>query len=51
MPDDLSVVPASPGGTVAAAVAGGLGALDEWQAKRLLAEYGVPVPGGGVAHD
>jgi len=51
VPDDLSVVPASPGGTVAAAVAGGLGALDEWQAKRLLAEYGVPVPGGGVAHD
>ena len=51
MPDDLSVVPASPGGTVAAAVAEGLGALDEWQAKRLLTEYGVLVPDGGVAHD
>ena len=31
------------------AVAQGLGALDEWQAKVLLAEYGIPIPEGGLA--
>ncbi len=31
------------------AVASGRGALDEWEAKRLLAAYGVPVPRGGLA--
>jgi succinyl-CoA synthetase beta subunit len=36
---------------VAAAVAQGLGALDEWQAKALLAGYGIPVPEGGLARD
>ncbi|MDO8950484.1 MAG: acetate--CoA ligase family protein [Actinomycetota bacterium] len=35
---------------VAAAVARGLGALDEWQAKSLLAAYGIAIPGGGLAH-
>jgi len=34
---------------VAAAVAQGLGALDEWQAKTLLAGYGIAVPEGGLA--
>jgi len=34
---------------VAAAVAQGLGALNEWQAKVLLAGYGISVPEGGVA--
>lgn len=34
---------------VAAAVARGLGALDEWQSKVLLASYGVSVPEGGLA--
>ena len=34
---------------VAAAVAQGLGALDEWQAKVLLAGYGISVPEGGLA--
>jgi acyl-CoA synthetase (NDP forming) len=38
-------------GTVEAAVAQGLSALDEWQAKSLLAEYGVAVPEGGLARD
>lgn len=28
-----------------------LGALDEWQAKALLASYGITVPGGGLARD
>ncbi|MDO8916285.1 MAG: acetate--CoA ligase family protein [Coriobacteriia bacterium] len=36
---------------VAEAVAQGLGALDEWQAKKLLAGYGIPVPDGGLARD
>jgi acyl-CoA synthetase (NDP forming) len=36
---------------VAAAVDQGLGALDEWQAKTLLAAYGIPVPNGGIARD
>lgn len=36
---------------VAAAVAQGLGALDEWQAKALLADYGISVPAGGLARD
>lgn len=34
---------------VAEAVAQGLSALDEWQAKSLLAAYGVPIPDGGLA--
>jgi acyl-CoA synthetase (NDP forming) len=34
---------------VAAAVAQDLGALDEWQAKQLLAGYGIAVPEGGLA--
>ncbi len=34
---------------VAAAVAQGLGALDEWHAKVLLACYGIPIPEGGLA--
>ncbi len=34
---------------VDAAVAQGLGALDEWQAKALLASYGITVPEGGLA--
>lgn len=34
---------------VAAAVAQGLSALDEWQAKILLAAYGIPIPDGGLA--
>jgi acyl-CoA synthetase (NDP forming) len=34
---------------VSAAVAHGLGALDEWQAKTLLAGYGIAVPEGGLA--
>jgi acyl-CoA synthetase (NDP forming) len=34
---------------VAAAVTQGLGALDEWQAKALLAGYGIAVPEGGLA--
>ena len=34
---------------VAAAVAQSLGALDELQAKTLLAAYGIPVPEGGLA--
>ena len=38
-------------GLVAAAVAQGLGALDEGQAKALLAEYGIVVPEGGLARD
>lgn len=36
---------------VAAAVAQGLGALDEWQAKTLLAAYGIAVPEGGLARN
>jgi len=36
---------------VAGAVAQGLGALDEWQAKALLADYGISVPAGGLARD
>ena len=36
---------------MAAAVAQGLGALDEWQAKALLAGYGIAVPEGGLARD
>lgn len=39
----------SSGEVIAAAVAGGLGALDEWQAKTLLASYGIAVPEGGLA--
>ena len=35
---------------LAAAVAQGLGALNEWQAKELLAGYGISVPEGGLAH-
>ncbi len=36
---------------VAAAVDRGLGALDEWQAKALLAGYGITVPEGALAHN
>jgi len=36
---------------VAVAVTQGLGALDEWQAKTLLAAYGIAVPEGGLARD
>src|SRR5512133_1352394 len=39
------------GEVVAAAVAQGLGALDEWQAKVLLAGYGIAVPEGDLARD
>ncbi|MDZ4180975.1 MAG: acetate--CoA ligase family protein, partial [Coriobacteriia bacterium] len=39
------------GAVVAAAVAQGFGALDEWQAKALLASYGIAVPGGGLARN
>lgn len=35
---------------IASAVADGLGQLDEWQAKALLAGYGIAVPAGGLAH-
>ncbi|MDP2234351.1 MAG: acetate--CoA ligase family protein, partial [Actinomycetota bacterium] len=35
---------------VATAMAQGLGSLDEWQAKTLLADYGIAVPEGGLAH-
>lgn len=35
---------------MAGAVAQKLGALDEWQAKTLLASYGIAIPGGGLAH-
>ena len=35
---------------VAAAIAEGRSALDEWQAKALLHEYGIAVPEGGLAH-
>ena len=38
-------------GVIATAVADGLTALDEWQAKALLASYGVAVPAGGLARD
>lgn len=41
----------SAAGLVSAAMARGLSALDEWQAKLLLAEYGIIVPGGGLARD
>jgi acyl-CoA synthetase (NDP forming) len=41
----------APAEVVAAAVAQGLGALDEWQAKALLSSYGIAVPEGGLAHD
>jgi len=34
---------------VAAAVADGRGALDEWQAKQLLSAYGITTPEGGLA--
>lgn len=34
---------------VASAVAQGVGTLDEWQAKRLLAAYGITVPEGALA--
>jgi acyl-CoA synthetase (NDP forming) len=36
---------------VAAALAQGLGALDEWQSKVLLAGYGISVPEGALARD
>ena len=36
---------------VAAAVTQGLGSLNEWQAKTLLASYGISVPEGGLARD
>ena len=36
---------------VADAVAHERGALDEWQAKALLAGYGIAVPEGGLAHN
>ena len=36
---------------VADAVAHGRGALDEWQAKALLAGYGIAVPEGGLARN
>jgi len=35
---------------VATAAAQGLGSLDEWQAKQLLAAYGIAVPESGMAH-
>ena len=38
-------------GLVSAASRAGRPVLDEWEAKRLLAAYGVPVPAGGLAHD
>ncbi len=38
-------------GVVASAVAQGLSALDEGQAKALLASYGITVPEGGLARD
>lgn len=41
----------SPAELVATAVAEGSGALDESQAKALLASYGIVVPEGGVARD
>ena len=41
----------SPAEVVATAVEQGLGALDEWQAKSLLAEYGIAVPESGLARD
>lgn len=37
-------------GVIDAAVAQGLSTLDEGQAKALLAEYGIAVPDGGLAH-
>jgi len=40
-----------PTDVIARAVAQGLGALDESQAKTLLAGYGITVPEGGLAHD
>lgn len=49
--DESGVVTRSSTGVVAAAVAQRLGALDEWQAKTLLAGYGITVPGGGLARD
>lgn len=51
MRDESGVVTRSSAEVVAEAVAQGLGALDEWQAKALLAGYGVPVPEGGLAAD
>jgi acyl-CoA synthetase (NDP forming) len=49
--EESSVASGSPTDVVAAAVAEGLRALDEQQAKRLLAQYGIPVPEGGLASD
>jgi acyl-CoA synthetase (NDP forming) len=46
-----SAAPRAAAEVVAAAVAKGLGALDEWQAKKLLASYGIAVPDGGLARD
>ncbi|MHB1017115.1 MAG: acetate--CoA ligase family protein [Coriobacteriia bacterium] len=51
MRDEPSTVTGSSAEVVAAVVARGLGALDEWQAKALLASYGIIVPEGGLAHD
>ena len=51
MHEEPSAANAPRGGVVVEAVARGLGALDERQAKTLLAEYGVPVPEGGLASD
>ncbi len=51
MRDEPGVVTRTSAEVVAAAAARGLGALDEWQAKALLASYGITVPEGGIAHD
>ena len=37
------------GGMIEAALAAGKNALNEWEAKRLLAAYGIPVPEGALA--
>jgi len=51
MPTQPSAAPGTSADVVAAAVARGDGALDESQAKALLADYGVAVPQGGLARD
>lgn len=49
MHGQLSVAPGTSAHVVADALSHGFTALDEWQAKRLLVEYGIPVPAGGLA--
>lgn len=51
MQDEPGVITRSSADAFNAAVARGHTALDEWQAKALLAEYGIVVPEGGVALD